>query len=423
MADIKGVSSVIVNMIKAAYLEHKGGETTLTDEQVAQAFLDQDEEDREKLSPENWADVIEDIQADDETSEPIDISADDIGERERLMAEKLTAAHWQDFQNEDIRTADFRKQVTVLAYTLIVKDFTNEERAALPDYDSEAEDRTLSDGTVIKGSNNPDVYRKKNLLNGKNEKRHKLWDIVDVSPVGRAMHNRHAEVYKALHNIEGCDKDLANMGTEWLDSELKMQKQRISTIRRSFINGLKLAEKVDRVNKELPKVELEAAYDQKGNLRRGSYCMELSVKGAKAHDFLTAGQVIKIDIDKATRLGGTMADVKATFARQPKIKPPAASAVKLPETKEAFYSMASMLHHYLDHEDEAGRKRIAGIVADMAGSGEGSDTAVEQLGDLIIALDGEVWKHIEKRYNALKAAKAAQGKPAKAEKPALAKAS
>jgi hypothetical protein len=421
------VDKLVLKTIRAAYEASSGNpldDDAISDDDLAQIVREQGDE-ASDMDAEGWVTVVDawlegdtDDEDTDASAAVLDISASPIKEGERKLAEKLASEEWQAFHNEDIRTREFRNQAVVMAARLIEKDFSKEERDALPLFG------TTKDGDVAKGipaSNNPDVYHTKNPLNGKNEKRHRLWDIVDSSPVGVSIWKDYAKVYAARHQIEGYDKALFKEGASWLDTELKMIKQRINTIRNSFINGIKLSLKKDRINSELKKtVAVNWAIGTNGKLRRGSYCVEVADMGkmpdgrpSRAHVFYSSGQVLKLDVMKAVKNGGTYEALTATIARQPKQPQQPSKAVAMPKTKEEFYSLVNMTNHYLDYETTEGRKNIASLIADMDSDKEGSDTAVEAVGDMITGLDANVWKHIEKRYNAIKARKAAQDKNGK----------
>jgi hypothetical protein len=249
----------------------------------------------------------------------------------------------------------------------------------------------------------------------KKEKAHRLWDIGDVSPVGHAQWEYHSKVYDAKFNVEGCDKALFAKGPAWLDSELKMVRQRINVIRKSFVDGLRVVLKRERINSELSEnVECAYALDGTGKqLRRGANCIEVGDRKSRAHAFITYGQLMKLDTVKAAKTGGTYEALMSTIARKPKEKQAATAPVKMPETKEEAYSMVNMLSHFFDANSEDGRKRIAAVLAEAQSNSEGSEAACEAIGSLYLALDG-IWPKIENRYNKLQGDKDGRhAKPAK----------
>lgn len=409
--DDVSVRTIMLKMLREAYEQHKGSTLEMDDDTLIGIVKDQGDE-AESLDPENWADIIEDVQSADDAENVLSVSADRIDERERNMAAKLDADHWKAFQNEDIRTNDFRKQAHALAARLIEQDFTKEERDVLPVFG------TTKDGDAAKGipaSNNPDVY-KRPALNGKQETAHRLWDIVDASSVGQFHWDMYNRTYDARYNVEGCDKKLFAKGNSWLDSELKMIKQRIGVIRTSFVKGLAVVRQREQINETLKgKVIVDFAIGENNELRRGANCIEVASDAIlpngrrdKAHSFVTTGQLLRLNIVKAVAGGGTYEALMGTIARgKKKEAPPAASQQSMAKTREEFLSQAAMQAHYLDNASDDGRKRFAGLVALCAVEGDEGDTATEILGDVCMAYD-ELWNIIGKRHTAIKQRKAAQ---------------
>lgn len=391
-----------IGTLKAAYKEVNNRDTTLTREQIAE-LVTQSEDD---MDSEAWAEMMADAEAtlasegEEEGETTVSISADPINERERKLAAKLNTEAWGSFVDTSVQSTEHNKRAVAMAALLLGSLFSKEELADIPVFGSVAHDPKTG-----ARSNNPDVYLAK--LPGSNRKatRHRVYDIFDASEKGKRI----------LDDIAECsDPEKTNgRSPKEIDADRKMYNGRLTVGRRNFRDGLALLRKMEQLSERLPKLGAEIAMDERGEkVRRSPNCIRVFNKANREFtEYLTTGQFLKADLDKAVAKGADMEAFTSSYGRGTKGEQPAAEeqAAGYPKGIEQAITMMQHLATFFDYESDQGRKNRAKLMA-LAG-GKGGDTVVLAIGALQGAID-EPYSTVERRFVDLQKADAAQVKRA-----------
>jgi hypothetical protein len=212
---------------------------------------------------------------------------------------------------------------------------------------------------------------------------------------------------------EGSPKDINDMSPGERAMEKKRLGDRIRDMRAALVRGAGLflhADEISALNPTAIKVKMPwKTVDGKRNIYANTIRLQ-DPTGEFEDEIFTVSEFLRLDLSKLVGPGSaqTIKTVAATKARAPKTdkaKGKGKNDIVVPTTVEGLLNLFNIAGTSIDTNTEQGNKLSAALMA--ACSGKNGDDVVETIGDFALAIDA-IWTTIDKRYNAIKQAKAAK---------------
>src|SRR6266446_4932499 len=305
------------------------------------------------------------------------------GERQSALATSLAAIHGEELATA-ISTVMKAKEdwqggpMTVMCAMGV--NYTEEQMAEFPIIGSSEKD----------GSNNPAKFKAKVPgKDGKETERDQDFYILfaDATPEGADIVKRLgwlAHANKSEFNQAEIPQEFKDMNPQERRMNVEKLTNRRSTIRSSYKNAIKLNQQFTAVN-DLPHVSADPIPGIEEGTYENTVLVHSKVKGRETKDWehYSLSNFMKLNAAKAKENGGTLAALKATVARVPKVPGDNSDGNKPDVIKTIPKAIVRLvdLHSFFVEVFRGKDKTTYNALVKLMG-GPGSDDLVKSIGDL-----------------------------------------